>query len=207
MTEERDIERTQQSRGRLVAGPIVFTCSNPNCEHTFEVPSVPRTSTLVVCPKCKVATPLHDRRGVTPSHSQRPQVSPPVVQGHSWIQRLMPDRRLLGSTLAILFGVLYYLSASASLQSGGSVAGIIGGSVMVLGGVAYRSRKRRLLRLVPTNLARKVLEALLLVSIPLVVGLQLDLKIVIATDPVPNLIVPLCAIIAYFCAGIRTKPE
>ena len=119
----------------------------------------------------------------------------------------MPDRRFLGSTLAIMFGLLYFLSAPASWQRGGSGAGIIGGSVMIFGAVAYRSRKRRLLGVARAKVARKTLEVLALVVILLVVGLQRDLKILIATDPVLNLIVPLCAFIAYFCAGIRTKPD
>ena len=57
------------------------------------------------------------------------------------------------------------------------------------------------------KLARKILEVLVLVAILLIVGLQLDLKNLIATDPVPNLIIPLCAFVAYFCAGIWTNPD
>ena len=123
----------------------------------------------------------------------------------SWIRRLMPDRRFLGSTLAIIAGVMYLLSTPASFQSGGGGSGLIGGPVMILGAVAYRSRKRRLLGLARAKAVRKTLELLTLAVILLVVGLQQNLKILIATDPVPNLIIPLCALVAYFGTGIWTK--
>ena len=125
----------------------------------------------------------------------------------NWLRRLMPDRRFLGSTLAITAGVMYLLSAPASFQTGGGGAGLIGGPVIILGAVAYRSRKRRLLGLARSMVARKIVEVLALVAILLVVRLQQDPKILIATDPVTNLALPLCAFIAYFCAGILTKPS
>ena len=84
-------------------------------------------------------------------------------------------------------------------------AAIIAGPVVILGATAYRSRKRRLLGLKPATLVPKSLEAAALVLILLMVGLQDGLRSLIATDPVPNLIIPLWAFIAYFCAGFRVK--
>ena len=117
----------------------------------------------------------------------------------------MPDKRFLGSTLAIVLGILAVLSFPAAVQDESSGTGGVAGLIMILGAVAYRSRKRRLLGLLPATLARKIREALALVAILLGVGLQRDLGALLAADPVPNLIAPLWALIAYFCAGIRIR--
>ena len=55
--------------------------------------------------------------------------------------------KFLGSTVAIILGVLYFLGGISQLVQGGSSAGVIIGPVMVLGAIAYRSRKRRLMGL------------------------------------------------------------
>ena len=124
----------------------------------------------------------------------------------SWIRRLMPDRRFLGSTVALVLGILHFLSVPAALQEGRDIS-LVAGPVMFLGAVAYRSRKRRLLRLASAVQARKISEALALLAILLVVGLQRDLGALMVVDPFPNLVLPLWAVIAYSCAGIRIKPE
>ena len=41
----------------------------------------------------------------------------------------------------------------------------------------------------------------------LVVDLQRDLEVLMSTDLVTNLALPLSAFIAYFCAGIWTNPN
>ena len=109
------------------------------------------------------------------------------------------DRRFLGSTLAIMVGVGFL---------GGDATAAILGPVMILGGFAYHSRKRRLLglsTLTPARtLGRKSGEGLALAAILLVVIPQLDL---IVASPMPNVIVIGWAVIAYFCAGIRSKPQ
>ena len=121
----------------------------------------------------------------------------------SWIRRLMPDKRFLGSNWPSRLAS--WASCPAVVQDGSSGTGGIAGLIMILGAVAYRSRKRRLLGLLPATLARKIREALALVAILLGVGLQRDLGALLAADPVPNLIAPLWALIAYFCAGIRIR--
>ena len=118
-------------------------------------------------------------------------------------RRFLPHRQFLGSTAAIILGVLYFISGPASIQSGGDGAGLIAGPIMILGAAAYRSRKRRLIGLKPGTLLTRALEAAALAIILLLVGLQNDLLTLIRMDPVPNLIIPLWACIAYFSIGMR----
>ena len=114
--------------------------------------------------------------------------------------------RLLGSTLALVLGTLYVLSGLAQIANEAEdVAQFVGGPAMILGALAYRSRKRRIEGLKPDTMIRKVLESTALVVIVLSVCLQRDLMVLIATDPVPNFIVPAWALIAYFFAGCRIK--
>ncbi len=119
--------------------------------------------------------------------------------------RFVPDMRFLGSTLAIVFGAIYFLGAPARLAAGDDTAGFIAGPIMILGALAYRSRKRRLLGLRKETMLRRSVEALALVSIVLLIILRNDIAFEIATDPFPYLVIPAWAIIAYFCAGIRIK--
>ena len=119
------------------------------------------------------------------------------------VKRLLPDVRFLGSTLAIAVGFLYFAGSVSRLQDGGTAAGLVAGPMIVLGALAYRSRKRRLLGLRKTTAIRRVLEVLALACILAAWLLQNDITLLIATDPVPNLVIPLWAIVAYFCAGLR----
>ena len=119
-----------------------------------------------------------------------------------WIRRLIPDRRFLGSTVAFVLGVLHFLSVPAALEEGRDIS-LVAGPITILGAVAYRSRKRRLLGLASAVMARKISEGLALLVILLAVGLQRDLGTLMVIDPFPNLVLPLWAVIAYFGSGIR----
>ena len=121
------------------------------------------------------------------------------------VKNLLPNIRFLGSTLAIASGILYFVGSISRVQEGGDAAGLVAGPMIVLGALAYRSRKRRLLGLRKTTSVRKGLEVLALVSILAALLLQNDIWLLITTDPVPNLVVPLWTIAAYFCAGIRRR--
>ena len=119
------------------------------------------------------------------------------------VKRLLPDVRFLGSTLAIVVGVLYFAGGANQVQDGGEAPGLIAGPIVVLGALAYRSRKRRLLSLSKATPVRRGIEVLALALIPAVWLLQKNILFLIATDPVPYLVIPLWAVIAYSCAGIR----
>ena len=74
---------------------------------------------------------------------------------------------------------------------------LIGGAVMLLGALAYRSAKMRKLGEAKSTLTRQFWEIGLLVLTCVVILAQNNLKYLIATDPVPNVLVPVWAIVAY----------
>ena len=74
---------------------------------------------------------------------------------------------------------------------------LLAGVVMILGAIAYRSAKERKLGEAKWVLARRVLEVVLIVLICVVILTQNDLKRRITTDPIPNAIIPIWAIVAY----------
>jgi hypothetical protein len=115
------------------------------------------------------------------------------------------QRQFVGATLALIFGVLIFFTAGASASrpdaTGSELAGFVAGPTMILGSLAYSSRKRRLLGLVPQSLIRPILETGALLVIAAVVLLQRDLLLHIHDEPFQNVVIPLWAVIAYFCAG------
>lgn len=68
---------------------------------------------------------------------------------------------------------------------------------MILGALAYRSARKRKLGEVKATLTRQFLEIVLLVLICLGILMQNNLKILIATDPIPNFVIPVWAVVAY----------
>ena len=120
-----------------------------------------------------------------------------------------PDVRFLGSTLTLVLGAMYFLGAVGRVAQGGNGTGLVVGPMMFLGALAYRSRKRRRLGLRRASVLRWSLEMLTLCSIVAAWLLQQNIKWLIATDPVPHLLIPLWIIAAYFCAGEfrRRRPK
>jgi hypothetical protein len=110
-------------------------------------------------------------------------------------------KKHIGSTIALILGVLSF----ASGVNAGSPSGLVAGPVIILGALAYRSAKKRKLGEVNNTPLRKGLEVLALIMIAAAILLQKDLKNLIATDPVPNIIIPLWAIIAYAVIAFKTK--
>ena len=109
-------------------------------------------------------------------------------------------KKYLGSTVVLIFGVL---SVVVGLAKPSSV--LLGGIIMVLGALAYRSAKRRKLGEVKTSVIRKAVEVIAIVIIIALVLLQHNAADYIRTDPVPNLIIPLWAIIAYAVIAFKKK--
>jgi hypothetical protein len=77
--------------------------------------------------------------------------------------------------------------------------------VIILGSLAYKSRKKRLLGLAPSSRVRGALEIAALVVICALILLQRNFANQLYTDPVPNLIIPLWVLLAYALAGVRTR--
>jgi multisubunit Na+/H+ antiporter MnhB subunit len=110
-------------------------------------------------------------------------------------------KRHIGSTVALVLGGLSILGGLGS----GHFGGAIGGVVMILGALAYRSAKKRKLGEVKSTALRRLGEVGLLVLLSIVILAQNDLKTLIATDPVPNFVVPVWAIIAYLIIAIMPQ--
>ena len=108
-------------------------------------------------------------------------------------------KKHIGSTISIVLGILLLASIPTNPN------GLVTGSIIILGALAYRSAKKRKLGDVNTTLLRKGLEISALIIIAAAVLLQNDLKNLIASDPVPNFIVPLWAIVAYAVISLKTK--
>ncbi len=107
-------------------------------------------------------------------------------------------KKHIGSTIALILGILYFISG---LTKGNS--GLIAGPIMILGALAYRSAKRRKLGTAKSTSFRKYLEITAICIIIAGVLFQKNLPYLIATDPVPNLIIPLWALIAYLIIAIQ----
>jgi hypothetical protein len=116
-------------------------------------------------------------------------------------------KRHIGSTIALILGGLSFASGvnSVSGVNVGSPSGLVAGPLIILGALAYRSAKKRKLGEVKNTPLRKGLEVLELIMIAAVILLQNDLKNLIATEPVTNLIIPLWAIIAYTVVVFKTR--
>jgi hypothetical protein len=108
-------------------------------------------------------------------------------------------KKYIGSTMSLILGILYFLSALIKPNSG-----LIAGPVMILGALAYMSAKSRRLKSKPSTF-KHVLEIAAICIIIAMCLLQKNLSHLITTDPVPNLIIPLWAIIAYLTIAIKKK--
>jgi len=112
----------------------------------------------------------------------------------------------MGSTIALSLGTVALLGGFASAYRGrGAGAGdlIISAPIILLGALAYRSAKKRMLGHVAATTTRKVMEA---VAILLIIGLLFatnDLKTLVALEPAHYIVIPAWAIIAYLFVGFR----
>jgi len=109
-------------------------------------------------------------------------------------------KRHIGSTIALVLGFLLLAIGAAKPSSL-----LITGPIIILGALAFCSAKKRMLGEVKDSLLRRGLEALAIAIIVAAVLLQNDLKVQIITDPVPNLIIPLWAIVAYVIIVSKRK--
>jgi GYF domain 2 len=126
--------------------------------------------------------------------------------------RLQRLKRHLGSTLALIIGGLALVAGLArvvatlgatSFEPGSSMPQA--GVVIILGALAYRSAKKRRTGEAKSTFTRQFLEIASLVLICLVILMQNNLKYLIATDPVPNAVIPIWAILAYLAIVVMPK--
>ena len=109
-------------------------------------------------------------------------------------------KKHLGSTIAIIIGVLSLVSG---LANPGSL--LVAGPIIILGALAYRSAKKRWLGEAQQSLLRKSLEATAMVAIVAAVLLHNNLAALIVSDTVPNLIIPLWAVSAYSIIAFKKR--
>lgn len=108
-----------------------------------------------------------------------------------------------GSILSLFFGILLFLGAVGQITNPDArLGGLVGGPVMVIGALLYRSAKRRKNTQTGSTL-RVLLELIGLAMILFIAFGQNDLNQRIIADPVPNLVIPVWALIAYACAVYR----
>ena len=119
-------------------------------------------------------------------------VSPPATR---------PWYRHLGSTIAIVLGVLYF-AGSIKLSSLPN-DGLMAGPIMVLGAFAYRSAKRRALGEATASMGRQIVETVLILLIVASVVFRNDLRTAIVIHPVPTLLIPVWCVVAYAIAAVR----
>jgi len=99
--------------------------------------------------------------------------------------------KLYGSSVAIGLGVLYSISGITIVakKTGGSADGLVFGLVIILGALAYKSAKKRKLKLKPNSLIRIGFEVIVIALILASVLLSnFDFKQFIAERPLPFLI-------------------
>ena len=113
-------------------------------------------------------------------------------------------KKHIGSTIALVVGVLAILTGITQMKQGVAGNMLVSGPMIVLGALAYRSAKKRLLGQVKPATLRRLLEGAALVVIVLMVAMHNDLKDAIATDPTTFVLVPVWALVAYALVGFRS---
>ena len=106
------------------------------------------------------------------------------------------------NTIFIVLGVLLVISG---LQPSNTdpVTSINTGLITIIGALAFKSAKLRKLKEVSDTKFRMGFELAGILVIILMIYLQNDLLHLIATDPVPNLLIPLIAVTAYFYISLK----
>lgn len=107
------------------------------------------------------------------------------------------NRKLIGSTVALIIGVLAFLGSVAQLANGNTLSDPLTGLLIILGALAYKSLKKRKLGIVKSSVFRQGFEGAALGIIVLLVVLQNNLQTRIINDPVTNIVVPLWSFVAY----------
>ena len=111
-------------------------------------------------------------------------------------------KKNMGSTIAMVLGVLVLITGLTQPNA----SYINSGFIMLIGAFAYRSAKKRALGEVGNTAVRKITELAGVAIIFLLMALQRDLTYWMVEDPVPNLIIPLWAVVAYVIASLKKQP-
>ena len=102
-------------------------------------------------------------------------------------------KKHIGSTIFLVAGIVTLVGGLSNPTN----SLLMSGPIVILGALAFRSAKKRRLGTVKNSVLRKVLELSGIVAIILSIALQNNVKYLIMTDPVPNVLIPFLALVAY----------
>ena len=105
------------------------------------------------------------------------------------------------TNLVLILAVISWIAGLQKLSSGNMIAG----EVMLLSALACRSANKRRLMEVESTKKRIIYETILIVVMVLLVILQNGLKDRIATDPVPNFVIPVICFMFYAVAFYKAR--
>ena len=116
------------------------------------------------------------------------------------------NRQFRGSAVAIVFGCLSLLDAALTPQNAANGVGF--GVEIILGALAYRSRKKRLLHLVTPSRFRLLGEIVAIVPgcgafAAFVASAFLQREVPMYASSIVNVVTPIWIILAYALAGLR----
>jgi hypothetical protein len=94
------------------------------------------------------------------------------------------DRRFVGSTVALILGSLFLMTAASRGQD--AVPQVVSGVGVIVGALAFRSLKRRRLGLCDNSIGRRVAEGIALVAIVALLVLQSNAFARMSREPAPN---------------------
>ena len=115
--------------------------------------------------------------------------------------------RHLGSSIVFLIGFLAIIwgLSTVTRPAGQYSDTLLAGVVMVFGALAYKSAKKRWLGEAKSTMTRQLLEIALLVLVCVAVLAQPNLKHLMVTDPIPNVVIPTWAIVAYLVIALKPR--
>ena len=114
--------------------------------------------------------------------------------------KFLPDRKFIGSSIALIVGVLSMAGALVNPSPTVGISDGLPGLFMILGAVAYQSAKKRKLQLVENTRKRRILEFLALVLIALLILLGPNVPQLIQNGDILTLVIFAFAVIAYLFA-------
>jgi hypothetical protein len=109
-------------------------------------------------------------------------------------------RKHIWTSLAIALAILTWASGLQTLSGN-----LLAGKVMLLSALACRSANKRRLMEVNSGNKRIIFEISLIVIIILLVVLQNGLMDLMATDPVPNFVIPVISLMFYALAFYKAR--
>ena len=109
------------------------------------------------------------------------------------------NRKFIGSTVALIIGILAFSGSVAQIANGNSSSDShsLVGLLIIIGALTYKSLKKRKLGIVNSSKIRYLFEIAALITIVLLVVMQNNLQVRMVNYPFSNVVIPLWAIGAY----------